>query len=117
MCTCNFVESDLVDLNLTMSSSICKPVSRLLVKRILLVFFQGKVVVHSISPYAMCWTSNHIVVGGSDKKIVFYSHEGSVAQQFDYFRDPTEKEFTVMCCSPSGQAVAVGSYDRIRVYR
>ena len=80
-------------------------------------FFQGKVVVHSISPYAMCWTSNHIVVGGSDKKIVFYSHEGSVAQQFDYFRDPTEKEFTVMCCSPSGQAVAVGSYDRIRVYR
>ena len=31
---------------------------------------QGKVVVHSISPYAMCWTSNHIVVGGSDKKIV-----------------------------------------------
>ena len=78
---------------------------------------QGKVVVHSISPYAMCWTSNHIVVGGSDKKIVFYGHEGSVAQQFDYFREPSEKEFTVMCCSPSGQAVAVGSFDRIRVYR
>jgi hypothetical protein len=26
-----------------------------------------------------------------------------MSQQFDYFREPTEKEFTVMCCSPSGQ--------------
>ena len=79
--------------------------------------FQGKVVVHSISTYALAWTSSHIVVGGCDKKIVFYTNEGLVAQQFDYFREPSEKEFTVMCSSPSGQAVAVGSYDRIRVYR
>ena len=25
-------------------------------------------------------------------------------------------QFTTMCCSPSGQAFAVGSFDRIRVY-
>ena len=81
------------------------------------VKFQGKVVVHSIPPYALSWPSSHIAVAGADKKIVFYTPEGTMAQQFDYFRDPTEKEFTVMCCSPSGQAIAVGSFDRIRVYR
>ena len=64
----------------------------------------------------MAWTSNHIAVAGCDKKIVFYTPEGSMFQQFDYFSDPTEKEFTVMCCSPSGQALCVGSYDRIRVF-
>lgn len=77
---------------------------------------QGKVVVHSIPPYALAWPSNHIAVAGSDKKVVFYTPEGTVSQQFDYFRDPTEKEFTTMCCSPSGQALCIGSYDRIRVY-
>lgn len=78
---------------------------------------QGKVVTHPGSaPYAMSWTANHIVVAGSDKKIVFYSHDGSMFQQFDYFNDPTEKEFTVMSCSPSGQALCVGSFDRLRVY-
>jgi intraflagellar transport protein 172 len=77
---------------------------------------QGKVVVHSIPPYALAWPSSHIAVAGSDKKIVFYTPEGTMSQQFDYFRDATEKEFTVMCCSPSGQALCVGSYDRIRVY-
>jgi len=35
--------------------------------------------------------------------------DGTMSQQFDYFRDPTEKEFTVMCCSPSGQ-VSLGIY-------
>ena len=74
-------------------------------------------VVHSIPPYALSWPSSHIAVAGADKKIVFYTPEGTMAQQFDYFRDPSEKEFTVMCCSPSGQAIAVGSFDRIRVYR
>ncbi len=34
-------------------------------------------------------------------------------QQFDYFSDPTEKEFTTMCCSPSGQ---VGKRNRIKIF-
>ena len=47
---------------------------------------QGKLVVHSISPYAMAWTSQHICVAGPDKKVVFYTADGMLAQQFDYFR-------------------------------
>ena len=77
---------------------------------------QGKVLVHPVPPYALCWASNHIAVAGCDKKVVFYTPEGSMFQQFDYFHDATEKEFTVMCSSPSGQAVCVGSFDRVRVY-
>ena len=46
----------------------------------------GKVVVHSIPPYAMAWTSQNICVAGPDKKVVFYTPEGLLAQQFDYFR-------------------------------
>jgi intraflagellar transport protein 172 len=33
-------------------------------------------------------------------------------QQFDYSKDPTEKEFTVAACNPSGQIGIVGSYNR-----
>ena len=84
---------------------------------LLLSLPQGKVVVHGVPPYALAWPSNHIAVAGCDKKLVIYTPEGTVSQQFDYFRDSTEKEFTVMCCSPSGQALCVGSYDRIRVFR
>ena len=47
---------------------------------------QGKIVVHSIPPYAMAWTSQHIAVAGPDKKVVFYTMDGMMAQQFDYFR-------------------------------
>lgn len=50
------------------------------------VCVQGKVVVHSIPPYAMAWTSQHIAVAGPDKKVVFYTQDGMMAQQFDYFR-------------------------------
>ena len=49
-------------------------------------------------------------------KVVFYTMDGMMAQQFDYFRDNTEKEFTVMSVSPSGQALCVGSFDRLRLY-
>ena len=51
-----------------------------------MIFSQGKVVVHSIPPYAMAWTSQHIAVAGPDKKVVFYTSDGMMAQQFDYFR-------------------------------
>jgi hypothetical protein len=46
----------------------------------------GKVVVHSNPPYAMAWTAQHICIAGPDKKVVFYTQEGLLAQQFDYFR-------------------------------
>lgn len=41
---------------------------------------------------------------------------GRILQNFDYTRDDDEKEFTVAICSPSGQSVVVGSYNRLRVF-
>jgi hypothetical protein len=34
----------------------------------------------------MAWSSSHICVAGPDKKVVFYTMEGMMAQQFHYFR-------------------------------
>ncbi|XP_027053913.1 intraflagellar transport protein 172 homolog [Pocillopora damicornis] len=76
---------------------------------------QGQLCKHSCSPYALCWGSS-IVAAGCDKRIVAYGKEGRVLQNFDYTRDDDEKEFTVAICSPSGQSVVVGSYDRLRVF-
>ena len=42
------------------------------------------------------------------------SNAGKVVQQFDYSRDDKEKEFTTAACSPSGQFVVLGSFDRCR---
>ena len=74
--------------------------------------FQGRLTVHSVPPYALAWPMGHVLAAGCDRRVVLYSQEGRVVKQFDYSRDDTEKEFTVACCSPSGQAVAVGSFDR-----
>ena len=46
------------------------------------------------------------------KLSILYLPLGRVLQNFDYTRDDDEKEFTVAICSPSGQSVVVGSYDR-----
>ncbi|KAJ8882289.1 hypothetical protein PR048_018777 [Dryococelus australis] len=49
---------------------------------------------------------------GCDRRVSVYGKDGRVTCQFDYGKDVSEKEFTVACCSPSGQAVAFGSYER-----
>uniref|UniRef100_A0A672S1B2 Intraflagellar transport protein 172 homolog n=1 Tax=Sinocyclocheilus grahami TaxID=75366 RepID=A0A672S1B2_SINGR len=77
---------------------------------------QGKLLTHACPPYALAWGTNSIIVAGCDKKIVAYGKEGHVLQTFDYSRDRSEKEFTVAACSPSGQSIVVGSYDRLRVF-
>ncbi|XP_022904124.2 intraflagellar transport protein 172 homolog [Onthophagus taurus] len=77
---------------------------------------QGRVFVHPVPPCALSWLQNQIFVGGCDKRAIFYNNQGKVMRQFDYSRDNNEKEFTVACSSPSGQAVMVGSFDRLRVY-
>lgn len=43
-------------------------------------------------------------------------NQGHQSRLFDYSRDDNEKEFMVASCSPNGQAVAIGSYDRIRIF-
>ncbi|XP_015754892.1 PREDICTED: intraflagellar transport protein 172 homolog [Acropora digitifera] len=72
---------------------------------------QGQICKHPCSPYALCWGSS-IVAAGCDKRIIAYGKEGRVLQNFDYTKDNEEKEFTVAICSPSGQSVVVGSYNR-----
>ncbi|XP_003971457.2 intraflagellar transport protein 172 homolog [Takifugu rubripes] len=77
---------------------------------------QGELLKHPCPPYALAWGTNSIMVGGCNKKVVAYSRDGHVLQTFDYSRDPTEKEFTVACGSPTGQSIVFGSFDRLRVY-
>ncbi|XP_039285389.1 intraflagellar transport protein 172 homolog [Nilaparvata lugens] len=74
---------------------------------------QGRLLVHPVPPYALAWPIGFVVAAGCDRKVTIYDRDGRQSKQFDY---PNEKEFETACCSPSGQAVAVASYDRIRVY-
>ncbi|RZF39607.1 hypothetical protein LSTR_LSTR001128 [Laodelphax striatellus] len=74
---------------------------------------QGRLLVHPVPPYALAWPIGFVVAAGCDRKVTIYDRDGRQNKQFDY---PNEKEFETACCSPSGQAVAVASYDRIRVY-
>lgn len=75
----------------------------------------GRVLVHGVPAYALAWPASHILAGGCDKRIVFYDSKGKSVRNFDYSREEGEREFTVACCSPSGQSVAVGSWDKIRL--
>ncbi|XP_067120573.1 intraflagellar transport protein 172 homolog [Centruroides vittatus] len=77
---------------------------------------QGKILTHTCSPYALTWTVQSIIIAGCDKRIVAYTRDGKIGQQFDYSRDDTEHEFTVAACSPSGQSAVIGSYDRLRIF-
>lgn len=77
---------------------------------------QGVVCRHSCPPYALAWTPFGIVVGGCDKRIVVYTKEGRLLQQFDYSRDSNEKEFSVAESNPTGQMVVVGSFNRLRIF-
>ncbi|XP_076029417.1 intraflagellar transport protein Oseg2 isoform X2 [Oratosquilla oratoria] len=77
---------------------------------------QGKIISHPVSPYALTWAANNIIIAGCDKRVVVYTKTGKMTQQFDFSRDTTEREFTTAVSSPSGQAVVIGSYDRLRVF-
>uniref|UniRef100_A0A0X3PJC6 Intraflagellar transport protein 172 homolog n=1 Tax=Schistocephalus solidus TaxID=70667 RepID=A0A0X3PJC6_SCHSO len=77
---------------------------------------QGKIVTHSVPPFALAWSGSAIFAAGCDRRIFIYGRDGKVQQQFDYSKDVSEKEFTIAACSPSGQAVAVGSYNKVRIF-
>lgn len=76
----------------------------------------GKICTHPCPPYCLAWTPNSIVAAGCDKRFISYSPEGKVQQQFDYSQNQNEREFSAICASPSGQAVVVGSFDRLRAF-
>ena len=44
----------------------------------------------------MAWSSSHICVAGPDKKVVFYTMDGMMAQQFDYFRWTIKNKICIM---------------------
>ena len=67
---------------------------------------------HPVPPYALSWPVGSVIAAGCDKRIIVYDREGRVSNQFDHSKDENEREFTVACTSPSGQAVCIGSYDR-----
>ncbi|CAL8090514.1 unnamed protein product [Calicophoron daubneyi] len=77
---------------------------------------QGKLTVHPTAPYALAWAGPTILAGGCDRRIYVYGRDGRILQQFDYSRSDTEKEFSVATSSPSGQAAAFGSFNRIRIF-
>ncbi|XP_065212288.1 intraflagellar transport protein 172 homolog [Planococcus citri] len=78
---------------------------------------QGRVSTHNVPPYALAWPTNYIFASGSDQIISVFGKDGRVHKNFDY-SDPSfdEKEFSVACSSPSGQAVVVGSFNRLRLF-
>ncbi|KAG5668038.1 hypothetical protein PVAND_015995 [Polypedilum vanderplanki] len=77
----------------------------------------GRLFTHSVAPAVLAWSSSgSIIAAGCDKKVNFYDWQGRLQRSFDYSRDDNEREFMIATCSPNGQSVAVGSFDRIRVY-
>ncbi|XP_063995942.1 intraflagellar transport protein 172 homolog [Diachasmimorpha longicaudata] len=74
----------------------------------------GRVVTHGVPAYALAWAQGHICAGGCDKRLTFYDPQGKVTKVFDYSRDSQDKEIAVACCSPSGQSVVIGSWNKIR---
>ena len=52
------------------------------------------------------------MAAGCDKRVIVYTKDGKLIQQIDYTKEANEKEFTVAACSPSGQTVVIGSYNR-----
>ncbi|KAH7719861.1 IKI3 protein [Aphelenchoides avenae] len=76
---------------------------------------QARVCVHSTAPYSIVLTNFGILAAGSDRRIVSYTEQGRILQQFDYSRDPQEKEFSVAVLDPSGHNAVFGSYDRLRL--
>ncbi|XP_012946593.1 intraflagellar transport protein 172 homolog [Aplysia californica] len=76
---------------------------------------QGKISTHPSPPYALAFSQNAIVAAGCDKRIIAYGRDGRSFQHFDYSREDDEHEITVAVCSPSGQNVVLGSFDKLRV--
>ena len=72
---------------------------------------QGKFADHPVPPTCLVW-GEHVAVAGVDRTVTFYDQNGRVVQSFDYSREENQKEFTTGECSPSGQSLVFGSYDK-----
>ncbi|OAD52520.1 hypothetical protein WN48_01267 [Eufriesea mexicana] len=74
----------------------------------------GRICTHTVPAYALAWAQSHILAAGCDRRVTFYDFRGKLVKTFDYSRE-NEKEIAVACCSPSGQSIAIGSWDKIRI--
>ncbi|XP_050306348.1 intraflagellar transport protein 172 homolog [Anthonomus grandis grandis] len=77
---------------------------------------QGRAALHSVPPFALAWAHGYIFAAGCDKRVCVYSNTGKTVKTFDYSRDNEESDFGCAISSPSGQAVTLGSFDRLRTY-
>ena len=73
---------------------------------------QSKILTHQCSPYVLLFMTNGILASGSDKRIIWYSTNGALLQQFDCSSDDTEKDFYTAVSDPSGQHAIIGSFNR-----
>lgn len=74
---------------------------------------------HDCPPYALGW-GHSIVAAGSDCKVSFLSAKGSVSKQFSFVGEESGtggREFSCCCVSPGGDTVALGSYDRLLLFK
>ncbi|XP_031636976.1 intraflagellar transport protein 172 homolog isoform X2 [Contarinia nasturtii] len=76
----------------------------------------GRIIQHQTTPVALAWANGYIIAAGCDRRIIFYDSQGRQSRLFDYSREEFEKEFTIASGSPNGQAVAIGSFDKIRIF-
>ncbi|XP_015430536.1 PREDICTED: intraflagellar transport protein 172 homolog [Dufourea novaeangliae] len=74
----------------------------------------GRICTHSVPAYALACTQSHILAAGCDRRATIYDSRGKLVKMFDYSRE-NDKEISVACCSPSGQSIAIGSWNKIRI--
>jgi intraflagellar transport protein 172 len=58
-----------------------------------------------------------ILAAGTDRRVVSYTENGRILQQFDYSRDHEEKAFTSAVLDPSGYNAIFGSFDRLVILK
>eukprot|EP00672_Neobodo_designis_P025471 CAMPEP_0174835280 /NCGR_PEP_ID=MMETSP1114-20130205/5324_1 /TAXON_ID=312471 /ORGANISM="Neobodo designis, Strain CCAP 1951/1" /LENGTH=1775 /DNA_ID=CAMNT_0016069225 /DNA_START=364 /DNA_END=5691 /DNA_ORIENTATION=+ len=74
----------------------------------------ARLVTHSVAPTVLAW-GEAIGAAGNDCKITFYDKTGRTQQQFDYPL-AEDKEATVGHFNPSGQTLAVGVWNKLRLF-
>uniref|UniRef100_A0A914PAZ6 Uncharacterized protein n=1 Tax=Panagrolaimus davidi TaxID=227884 RepID=A0A914PAZ6_9BILA len=76
---------------------------------------QSKICVHTTPPYCLLLSNFGILAAGADKRIVSYSEQGRILQEFDCGRDPKERSFNCAILDPTGYNAIFGSFDRLKL--
>ncbi|KAI3378372.1 hypothetical protein SNEBB_000136 [Seison nebaliae] len=76
----------------------------------------GNVFKHSVAPYAIAWTANHILVGGCDRRIVVYTNSGKQLQQIERNPEEDEKEFRCAVAASNGQMCVFGTFNKLYLF-